>query len=120
MTLGGRATVLAASLFASVAVLGAIALDASRLRHAEARHGAALLAVAARLPSPDLALSGGARWLRVVALEGPSAAFDLGPAMLDPDPAGGLIAPPREVWVEQAPAGRLDVGGRAVTPREAE
>jgi hypothetical protein len=104
MTLGGRAMVLAGSLLASVAVLGAIALHASRLRRAEASHDAAVVAVAARLPSPDLALSGGARWLRVVALEGPTAAFDLGPAMLDPDPAGGLIAPPREVWVEQAAA----------------
>jgi hypothetical protein len=93
-----------------VAILGAIAADASRLRHEAARRVPAVLAVAARLPSGDLALSGGARWLREPSLEEPSAPFDLGPAMLDPDPAGGLIAPPTEVWAEETSrAGRRSV-----------
>ena len=102
MTNSGRARVAAALVLAGAATVALVAADASRLRRAAARRGPAVLAVAARLPSPDLALSGGARWLREPSLEEPSAAFDLGPAMLDPDPAGGLIAPPREVWVEQA------------------
>jgi hypothetical protein len=102
MTHAGRARALAASLVMGVAILGAIAADASRLRRAAARREPAVLAVAARLPSADLSLSGGARWLREPSLEEPSAPFDLGPAMLDPDPAGGLIAPPTEVWVGQA------------------
>jgi hypothetical protein len=98
MTLRGRARLAAAFVLAGAALLAAVAMDASRLRRAAAHRQPALLAVAARLPSPDLALAGGARWLREPSLEEPSAAFDLGPAMLDPDPAGGLIAPPREVW----------------------
>jgi hypothetical protein len=101
MTLAGRARLAAAIVLASAAAVAAIAADAARLRREAKRSDAAVLAVAARLPSPDLALSGGARWLRVAALEEPSAAFDIGPGMLDPDPAGGLIAPPREVWAEQ-------------------
>ncbi len=110
MTHAARARALASSLVIGVAMLGAVAADASRLRHAAARGEPAVLAVAARLPSPDLALSGGARWLREPSLEEPSAPFDLGPAMLDPDPAGGLIAPPTEVWVEETSApGRRSV-----------
>jgi hypothetical protein len=101
MRLAVRARVAAALVVAGASMLVGVAADAERLRRAEALRQPALLAVAARLPSPDLALSGGARWLRVPSLEEPSAPFDLGPAMLDPDPAGGLIAPPIEVWIEQ-------------------
>jgi hypothetical protein len=54
--------------------------------------------MAHRLPTGDLALSGGARWLRSPSLEEPSAAFADGPAVMDPDPAGGAMAPPIEVW----------------------
>jgi hypothetical protein len=82
----------------SFALVGSIALDASRRRQASERNTSVVLAVARRLPSSDLALSGGARWLRSPSLVEPSAAFDLGPAMLDPDPGGGLVAPPRDVW----------------------
>ena len=102
MTDAARARVLLALLLTGVVMLSAVAADAARRRRARAREEPAVLAVAARLPSPDLALSGGARWLRVPSLEEPSAPFDLGPAMLDPDPAGGLIAPPTEAWVQQA------------------
>jgi len=101
MRLAVRARAAAALVVAGAAMLVGVAADAERLRRAEASRRPALMAVAARLPSPDLALSGGARWLRVPSLEEPSAPFDLGPAMLDPDPAGGLIAPPIEVWIEQ-------------------
>jgi hypothetical protein len=102
MTHAGRAKVLAAFLLGGVAMLSTVGADAARRRRARAREEPAVLAVAARLPSPDLALSGGARWLRVPSLEESSAPFDLGPAMLDPDPAGGLIAPPTAVWVHEA------------------
>jgi len=61
--------------------------------------------VAKRLPSTDLALSGGARWLRTPSLEEPGAAFSDGPALPDPDPAGGALSPPREVWTEEAQIG---------------
>ncbi len=90
------AVVLAAGSAALVALLG---LDASARRASRRRDDPAVLAVAARLPSADLSLSGGARWLRMPSIEEPSAPFDLGPAALDPDPAGGIMAPPREAWV---------------------
>jgi hypothetical protein len=72
--------------------------------HARARRAAeepAILQLAPRLPAGDLALSGGARWLRFPSLEEPGAAFADGPALPDPDPAGGAMAPPREVWTAE-------------------
>ncbi len=78
--------------------LGVIAADAASRRSRRAREQAAVDAVARRLPSSDLALAGGARWLRMPSMEEPGAAFADGPALPDPDPAGGLMAPPREVW----------------------
>jgi hypothetical protein len=92
------AWVLFASLPASIA---AIALDASSRRVHRARDQAAIDQIAIRLPSSDLALSGQARWLRMPSLEEPGAAFSDGPALPDPDPAGGLMAPPREVWARE-------------------
>jgi hypothetical protein len=100
MTTSGRARLAIGLVVAGLGLLTAIAVDASRRRR-EADPAIAL-SVVRRLPSSDLALSGGARWLRSPSLEEPSAAFDLGPAMPDPDPAGGLVAPPREVWRDEA------------------
>ncbi len=53
----------------------------------------AIDAVARRLPTSDLALSGGSRWLRAPSMEEPTAAFADGPATPDPDPAGAMMAP---------------------------
>jgi hypothetical protein len=97
-------TLAAVCLLGSAAALSATTLDATRRRRIAERELPAVLAVAPRLPSSDLAVSGGARWLRSPSLVEPSAPFDLGPAMLDPDPAGGLVAPPREVWRDEARA----------------
>ena len=83
----------------------ALSLDASARRHERARHEPAVSAVAARLPSSDLALSGGARWLRMPSLEEPGAAFQDGPALPDPDPGDGAMSPPRAVWAAEATAG---------------
>jgi hypothetical protein len=94
-------TVAALCFALSAATMGAIAVDAAQRRRVTERQLPSVLAVAARLPSADLALSGGARWLRAPSLVEPSAPFDLGPAMLDPDPGGGLLAPPREVWRDE-------------------
>ncbi len=88
-------------LFSLPVVLVAITAHA---RHARARRSAeqpAIVQLAPRLPSSDLALSGGARWLRMPSLEEPGAAFADGPALPDPDPAGGAMAPPREVWAAE-------------------
>jgi hypothetical protein len=81
-------------LLSPVIAIGVITVDA-RMRRAERRANApAIAAVARRLPAGDLALSGGARWLRSPSLEEPGAAFADGPASPDPDPAGGAMAPP--------------------------
>jgi hypothetical protein len=112
MTSLGRTRWALGLLLSSAVILGSIAIDASRRRREEARSTDVVLAVAARLPSSDLALSGGARWLRAPSLAEPSAAFDLGPAMLDPDPGGGLLAPPREAW-QTTPLRTLRGPGRA-------
>lgn len=79
-------------------VIAGLTADA-RMRRAHAREQQpAVDALAVRLPTSDLALSGGARWLRAPSLEEPNAAFQDGPAIPDPDPAGGAMAPPVEVW----------------------
>ncbi len=85
-------------------VLVALSLDAAHRRSVRATEiaSAALPAVIGRLPGSDLALSGGARWLRFPSLEEPGAAFSEGPAVADADPAGGMISPPREVWAVEA------------------
>jgi hypothetical protein len=91
-----------ACLASPILACGLIADDA-RARRAERRADEpALAALAPRLPTSDLALSGGARWLRSPSLEEPGAAFQDGPAVPDPDPAGGAMAPPVAVWVEEA------------------
>lgn len=94
-----RARRVALCLVVSPAVaIGGLAADARARRDASAKDEPAIEALARRLPTSDLALSGGARWLRAVSLEDPSAAFADGPALPDPDPAGAAMAPPVEVW----------------------
>lgn len=89
-----------------VLVIAGLSIDA-RARRAERRaEEPALATVAVRLPTSDLALSGGARWLRAPSIEEPGAAFADGPALPDPDPAGGVMAPPIEVWSAAAERSR--------------
>jgi len=94
-----RAVQIAVALVLSpvLAIVG-LGLDAQARRAGKEREVPAIDALARRLPSSDLALSGGARWLRSVSLEEPGAAFADGPALPDPDPAGAAMAPPVEVW----------------------
>jgi hypothetical protein len=87
-----------ALLLAIPLVFGWICFDARSRRAERAADEQAITAVARRLPSSDLALSGGARWLRNPSLEEPGAAFADGPALPDPDPAGGVMSPPRAMW----------------------
>lgn len=75
-------------------VVSIVAIDAGSRRSERTATAPAITAVARRLPTSDLALSGGARWLRSPSLEEPGAAFADGPASPDPDPAGGAMAPP--------------------------
>lgn len=81
-----------------VLVITGLAYDAHARRARKATEQPAIDALARRLPTSDLALSGGARWLRAASLEEPGAAFADGPASPDPDPAGAAMAPPIEVW----------------------
>ncbi len=90
-----------AALLAPVVLASAMAFDASHRRAVRALEQHAIDRVSRRLASPDLALSGGARWLRSLSLEEPGAAFAEGPAAPDPDPAGGIVAPPREAWMKE-------------------
>jgi hypothetical protein len=94
-----RAMRIAVALIVSPAlVIVGLAYDAQARRAAKATEAPTIDALARRLPSSDLALSGGARWLRSVSLEEPGAAFADGPATPDPDPAGAAMAPPVELW----------------------
>lgn len=86
---------------APIAVIALIAADASARRAESRRQQPVVDALAQRLPISDLALSGGARWLRAPSLEEPNAAFADGPALPDPDPAGGAMAPPSGAWPER-------------------
>ncbi len=92
---GGRAL---AVLVVLPVLVAALALDARSRRAERAARRPAIDALAVRLPSSDLALSGGARWLRAPSMEEPNAAFADGPALPDPDPAGGVMSPPAELW----------------------
>ena len=89
----------------SLAGLALVPIHAKYMRSRRAAEAPAIAEIATRLPSGDLALSGGARWLRFPSLEEPGAAFADGPAVPDPDPAGGMMAPPRELYTERANPG---------------
>lgn len=86
-----RAWLLLLVLPIAIAIVG---LDARARRARRDGDAKAIRAIATRLPSGDLALSGGARWLRSPGLEEPGAPFADGIAVPDPDPAGGAMAPP--------------------------
>lgn len=93
-----RGRVAVALLLALPVTMAVIGVDASARRASRARQQAMIDAVAKIVPSNDLAISGGARWLRFPSMEEPGAAFQDGPALHDPDPAGGAMAPPVAVW----------------------
>lgn len=99
-----RATRIAVALVVSpLLVIVGLGYDAHARRGTKDAEAGSIDALARRLPTSDLALSGGARWLRSVSLEEPGAAFADGPATPDPDPAGAAMAPPIELWT--APRG---------------
>ena len=89
-----------------VLVIAVLSIDARARRASRRAEEPALATVAVRLPTSDLALSGGARWLRAPSIEEPAAAFADGPALPDPDPAGGAMAPPIDVWARAAERSR--------------
>jgi hypothetical protein len=74
-----------------------IALDAARQRVRHRQTEPEIRAVVRLLGTADMALSSASRWLRHPSLSEPGAAFADAPAILDADPAGAFIAPPRTV-----------------------
>jgi len=114
MTMDATRTKIAALILvvSPVLVVVTLGVDARVRRSTRAAQEPALDALASRLPFRDLALSGGARWLRAPSLEEPSAAFADGPALPDPDPAGGAMAPPVEVWLAEPRAVVRDTAGK--------
>lgn len=77
-----------------------LSVDAAQRR--QARSPAVTNAVGRVLPSPDLAISPGARHLRNPSTEEPWAAFSDGPAVRDSEPSGGMIAAPVDAYVDHA------------------
>jgi hypothetical protein len=87
--------------------VGAVAWHAHARAVHRNREQAAVDAVTRLLPAPDLAFAGSARHLRFSSVEEPGAAFADAPASPDLDPAGGAVAPPKEVYEKvEAPAPR--------------
>ena len=80
--------------------LALLPLIAGRARAARTANDSSVRSTVTRLPSGDFSLSGSGRHLRHVSLAEPGAAFADVVAGPDGDPAGGALAPPREVWAE--------------------
>lgn len=92
---------MAVALVLALSLLIACTLHARGARRQAAREEPALRQVFAELPPSDVALTGGARWLRAVSLEEPGAAQSDGIAFPDPEPGGGAITPPRAAWAAE-------------------
>lgn len=71
--------------------------DAATRRAGQAARAPQVRAVVRLVGAADLALSNTSRWLRHPSLTEPGAPFADGPAILDNDPAGAVLAPPRAV-----------------------
>lgn len=93
-----RAVLAVASVALAVSVLAACALHSARARAAASLRGASVRALAAVLPSPDVALTGGARWVRAVSVEEPGAAGADGIGFPDSEPGSGAIFAPRAAY----------------------
>jgi len=79
-------------------------LDAAGRRAGHREHHSQVRAVVRLLGTADMVLSSSSRWLRHPSLSEPGAAFADGPAILDNDPAGAVMRPPREVFAAGAGA----------------
>ncbi len=74
-----------------------VTLDAARQRAHRGESEPDVRTVVRLLGTADMALSSASRWLRHPSLSEPGAAFADAPAILDADPAGAMIAPPRDL-----------------------
>lgn len=83
---------------AAFALVVACGVHARRARAASRAVSPGIAAVARVLPSPDVAFTGGARWLRSPTVEEPAAAQQDGIAFPDPEPGSGAMTAPRKAW----------------------
>ena len=104
--MSGRGAATLVTLVALLLLTTAASRHADGLRARRASGGPDMLVVLRALPGPDLAIAGGARHLRSLTQAEPGAAFADGPAAIDDDPAGGVIAPPRDAWALEVTRGR--------------
>ena len=74
-----------------------VACDASKRRAEQRQRQTQVEGIVRLLGTADLALSSASRWLRHPSLTESGAPFADGPAILDADPAGAVIGPPRDV-----------------------
>ncbi|MCL4177727.1 MAG: hypothetical protein KJ072_08255 [Verrucomicrobia bacterium] len=83
--------------WAGLLLAGAVAMlvDAQVRRAAQQARQPEVQSVVRLLGVADLALSSSSRWLRHPSIAEPGAPFADGPAILDNDPAGAAISPPR-------------------------
>jgi hypothetical protein len=91
-----------------------ITLDAAWQRARHRQTEPEIRAVVRLLGTADMALSSASRWLRHPSLSEPGAAFADAPAILDADPAGAMIAPPRTVLAGSLQEPVVALKGRAV------
>ena len=87
---------LALVVLAIVAGLAWMLLDAEWRRKAHRAKWRQIEATVRILGAADLVLSSTSRWLRHPSLTEPGAPFAESPAILDADPGGGWMGPPRE------------------------
>lgn len=83
--------------WAGLLLAGAVAMlvDAQVRRAEQQARNPEVQSVVRLLGVADLALSSSSRWLRHPSIAEPGAPFADGPAILDNDPAGAAISPPR-------------------------
>ena len=91
---------------AGLLLAGAVAMlvDAQVRRTAQQARQPKVQSVVRLLGVADLALSSSSRWLRHPSISEPGAPFADGPAILDNDPAGAAISPPRAAPVTVKPS----------------
>lgn len=93
----GEARLLLPALLTAALVAGGVVISVEAVSQRAFRRQSEpeIQSIVRLLGTADMALSSASRWLRHPSLSEPGAAFADAPAILDTDPAGAMIAPPR-------------------------
>lgn len=94
----GTAALGAGAGLAALLVAMLLHADAQRTRANTPREESERASIVRLVGVADLAVSSSSRWLRHPSVSEPGAAFSDAPAMLDTDPAGAAVAPPRALY----------------------